>query len=421
MLASKNLDPARPLEVSQGLAQISKNEEAFRGQTYFAFAAAPGEVAFEGEGELSFFTDGLVEHMETTDLSLDHLMTRVKDYVQKVTSERQTPWGLSSLRKTFYFNPGTLVWLNANIIGFLAFIVSFIIYSIVLGLSPGATWVLPIAGMMATTFVLLLLGLHRSFRFLRGDFRGHEEQLLQRGVLGGYFGSIFAAPIVAISYYLSWAYVSQLYNWPVEPFAILLTEITLACILAGIVLGPASYVLAKRPFGLRNASPLVSLLGGIAGGILAGLIVGPPTTLYFGLLDRPAVSALILVPGALLGASILVFSIVTYSVERVNYRTMRRNALISMLATAFVAAVAGVILFAASSVMQEYIDQLLGTRDKMVLLAAGIALGVILGVILGSAISLAHLLCGPPGRRATAPNAVAFARRGTEPPIRRLV
>ena len=169
---SKNLDPARPLEVSQGLAQLSKNEEAFRGQTYVAFAAAPGEVAFEGEGELSFFTDGLVEHMETTDLSLDHLMTRVKDYVQKVTSERQTPWGLSSLRKTFYFSPGTLVWFNANIIGFLAFIVSFIIYSIVLGLSPGATWVFPIAGMMATTFVLLLLGLHRSFRFLRGDFRG---------------------------------------------------------------------------------------------------------------------------------------------------------------------------------------------------------------------------------------------------------
>lgn len=245
--------------------------------------------------------------------------------------------------------------------------------------------------MLFVTFGLLLLGLHRSFKFLRGDFKGQQELALYRSGLGGYFGGIFAAPIVAGSYYLGWYIDADYYDPVLVPFATLLGEITFACILAGIVLGPASLALSKWPFGRRAPSLLLSLVGGIAGGILAGLIVGPPLTFLFGRLDRPAVSAAVLLPGGLLGVSLLVFSIVTYNVERISYRTMRRNAVIAFFSTLFVSAVAGLMLLAVYGVMQEQINALLGHRDTKVLLTAGLAIGAVVGVILGSAISVALL------------------------------
>src|SRR5262249_6149007 len=66
---------ANPLAIlsKAGLAEVRAKAD-----TFVAFAAAPGKVAYDGEGENSPFTKGLLRHIEATDLPIGNLMIRVR-------------------------------------------------------------------------------------------------------------------------------------------------------------------------------------------------------------------------------------------------------------------------------------------------------------------------------------------------------
>jgi len=70
-----------------------------------AFAAAPGQVAADGDGENSPYTAALVEAMQVPGLSVEQMFKRVRISVEAATDNQQTPWEESSLRGDFYFNP----------------------------------------------------------------------------------------------------------------------------------------------------------------------------------------------------------------------------------------------------------------------------------------------------------------------------
>ncbi len=109
-----------------------------------------------------------------------------------------------SLTKPFYFSPGSFMWLTSNLIGVIAVVVAWLISFYVAG-NRGFRWASLPAVVFFVTLTLFILGLNRSYRFLRGDFEPAGSGLWTRAVFGGFFGGVLAAPIIASSYYLAWS------------------------------------------------------------------------------------------------------------------------------------------------------------------------------------------------------------------------
>jgi len=82
-----------------GLAEINP-----AGGTMIAFATDPGDVALDGQGEHSPFTQALLQHIETPGLEVNVMMTRVRGEVFRATGERQRPWTNTSLTGEFYLS-----------------------------------------------------------------------------------------------------------------------------------------------------------------------------------------------------------------------------------------------------------------------------------------------------------------------------
>ncbi len=75
------------------------------GGALIGFATDPGEVAFDGAGQHSPFTEALLSHIETPGLEINTLMTRVRADVVSATDRRQRPWATSSLLDELYLAP----------------------------------------------------------------------------------------------------------------------------------------------------------------------------------------------------------------------------------------------------------------------------------------------------------------------------
>jgi hypothetical protein len=89
---------ARRDVVSRGLGRV---DIAATGMLV-AFAAAPGQVASDGDGKNSPFTASLISHIATPGLEIKTLLARVtKDVVEK-TKGKQRPWQNSSLEADVY-------------------------------------------------------------------------------------------------------------------------------------------------------------------------------------------------------------------------------------------------------------------------------------------------------------------------------
>ena len=86
--------------MTRGLAQTL----APRG-TFVAYATAPGEVAEDGSGKNSPYTEALVETVKTPGLKLEDVFKQVRRKVALSTEGRQTPWENSSIFGDFYFTP----------------------------------------------------------------------------------------------------------------------------------------------------------------------------------------------------------------------------------------------------------------------------------------------------------------------------
>jgi hypothetical protein len=80
-----------------------------------AFAAAPGQVAADGNGQNSPYTAALTTAMREPGLSVEQVFKRARIEVEDATGSNQTPWEESSLKGDFYFvaPPGGQLTVNA--------------------------------------------------------------------------------------------------------------------------------------------------------------------------------------------------------------------------------------------------------------------------------------------------------------------
>ena len=85
---------------SRGLSIIST---APRG-TYITYSTSPGNVAADGKGRNSPYTESLLNHIEAPGLPIEQVFKQVRQDLARKTSGQQVPWELSSLSGDFYFN-----------------------------------------------------------------------------------------------------------------------------------------------------------------------------------------------------------------------------------------------------------------------------------------------------------------------------
>jgi len=71
--------------------------------TFVAYAADPGQVAFDGEGNNGLFTEALMQALDDPERPLYEIMRQVRRHVRKKTSGAQTPWTEESLNDEFFF------------------------------------------------------------------------------------------------------------------------------------------------------------------------------------------------------------------------------------------------------------------------------------------------------------------------------
>ena len=74
--------------------------------TYIAYATAPGQVASDGQGANSPFTEALISAMGKEGLKLEDVFKEVRGQVQTASRGDQVPWTSSSITGDFYFKPG---------------------------------------------------------------------------------------------------------------------------------------------------------------------------------------------------------------------------------------------------------------------------------------------------------------------------
>ncbi|MEW9922277.1 caspase family protein [Marimonas sp. MJW-29] len=98
--------------ISEGLARIGNAADFL-----ISFATQPDNVAYDGTGRNSFFTEALLSHIYTPGLDVNDLMIAVRKDVLAATGGRQIPWENSSLTRQFRFDPRppnvspeTLLW-----------------------------------------------------------------------------------------------------------------------------------------------------------------------------------------------------------------------------------------------------------------------------------------------------------------------
>lgn len=86
--------------LGRGLAKIEA-----AGGSMISFATDPGDVALDGDGDHSPFTEALLKHIETPGLEINHLMQKVRTDVFRNTRNRQRPWTTTSLINEVYLAP----------------------------------------------------------------------------------------------------------------------------------------------------------------------------------------------------------------------------------------------------------------------------------------------------------------------------
>lgn len=107
---AQSLGGTRSAKIGRGLARISiPDRRGLAGVstgvgTLIAFATQPGNVAYDGDGENSPFTTGLLKHMGAPGLGVEEMMQRVRVEVMYQTEDTQVPWSNSSLTENFIFN-----------------------------------------------------------------------------------------------------------------------------------------------------------------------------------------------------------------------------------------------------------------------------------------------------------------------------
>ena len=70
-----------------------------------AYSTAPGSIASDGDYRNGVYTEALLNHLSTPNITINQMFTRVRRDVLKITSNKQTPWESSSLIDDFFMVP----------------------------------------------------------------------------------------------------------------------------------------------------------------------------------------------------------------------------------------------------------------------------------------------------------------------------
>ena len=97
---ARSMGASRSTAVSRGLA-IAESGIG----TLLVYATQPGNVALDGNGAHSPFTQGLLDYIATPDIEVRQMLTRVRAEVLQATGGKQVPWDHSSLTGDFFFVP----------------------------------------------------------------------------------------------------------------------------------------------------------------------------------------------------------------------------------------------------------------------------------------------------------------------------
>ncbi|MBB4112768.1 hypothetical protein FHT80_002087 [Rhizobium sp. BK226] len=385
-----------------GLAEIKT-----KSNTFIAFAAAPGDVAYDGSvaGGLSPFTASLVRYLDVVDLPLSNLTSRVRQEVLASTDNRQRTWDQSSLMAPFYFNPGSLLLFAGNFMALIGLVISLTVYTLYL---IDCWWCFPRSHLFAAmalpaiTLTILLFGVQNVYSRLRGRFEGAKTvrtfmaRLLltsaQKGLLGGALGSLVAAPVLSTLYYAGW-------QNPVVPLGELMLEITYGTAFAACPLGLLAVLFAgvarQKAVG-TTYSQHWTFLGGSLGGLLAGALTAPFLTAFFGLMhDRPPMTPVLLLPGSIVGAAFLVLAIVNFDFERLSRRRVWASVASSVVSLVIGLAVALIVFtplyfLGVVESVQNYLET--HSEEPLPLMKGGFIYGLPVGFVLGAVIASAILL-----------------------------
>ncbi len=71
--------------------------------TFIAFSTAPSNVASDGRGLNSLYTQELVKTLQIPDLNIEQVFKKVRSQVNELSQGEQVPWDNSSLEHDFYF------------------------------------------------------------------------------------------------------------------------------------------------------------------------------------------------------------------------------------------------------------------------------------------------------------------------------
>ena len=298
--------------------------------TFIAYATAQGRVAKAGvSGSLSPFAAALVKYMPFVDLPLSSVTSLVRREVLKSTHGEQSTWDQSSLAAPFYFNDRPYPLIAANTIIISSLILSLIPLWLVLTSGSSEFWVLLSMAPPLISFAILLAAMQSAYSRLRGQFfstlesannwRDHAVLAWRKGVVGGFLGAPFAALLIAVPYYWAWQNATSTRPYQVdrmEPLGKVMVEFTYAailgvCISAFLTLFFARVRVRRWKLALSPTPGAPDLLAGSGfGGILAGVIIGPVLTAYFGRLARPELTPEFLLPGVIFSSVIVVYYIV---------------------------------------------------------------------------------------------------------------
>jgi len=93
----------RNVGASRGLSRVENDNIG----SVIVFATAPGDVAYDGIGRNSPFTEAMLRHIDTPGQDISLMLRKVRRDVVEATNNKQIPWERSSLTDTFYFAGAT--------------------------------------------------------------------------------------------------------------------------------------------------------------------------------------------------------------------------------------------------------------------------------------------------------------------------
>jgi hypothetical protein len=389
--------------------------------TFIAFAASPGDVAYDGNGFLSPFSAALVKYIDSPDLPISNLMSRVRQEVRNSTHGLQRTWDHSSLDTPFFFNPSPFVLLTGNAFLLISFLLSLLPYSFLLA-SPERSWFMVAGSALLPIIVLtmMLRGMQSTYARSRGVFyrssindrRVSKYALfcIRKSFVSALLGSISSTLVIAAVYYNYWL---DDYNYAVEkiirgektdwvsppaPIGEIIIDVASGVFLISFILiFFCVFLLHINIVGIKlyfvsQRSIYRTIQRTAVGGLVAGAICAPLAMIYFGSMERPKLVPILLLPGALLGASTIIISVVNSDIEKFSTTRLMYSgisAILSLLVGGILASFVFVFFYLSGFtnlvmiLLKEYGD------NYFILSAGGLLYGSFVGACLGIVLGVA--------------------------------